>query len=84
MAWSFVSRIFFIFVFIYFHQLTDELDKHEEKIFGQSKLYNLNIILLTKLSYILLTILLKNYRKKSELVDGNTISQQARSTTLIA
>ena len=29
-------------------------------------------------------ILLKIYRKKSELVGGNTISQQARPTTLIA
>ena len=46
--------------------------------------YHLNVILLTKLSYILLTILLENYRKKTELVDGNTISQQAQSTALTA
>ena len=45
--------------------------------------YNLNIILMTKLSYFLLTILLKNYRKKSKLVDSN-ISQQTRSTAIIA
>ena len=29
---------FFNLIFIYFHQLTDELDNHEEKIFGQIKL----------------------------------------------
>ena len=45
--------------------------------------YNLNIILMTKLSYFLSTILLKNYRKKSKLVDSN-ISQQTRSTAIIA
>ena len=46
--------------------------------------YNFNITLLTKLSSFLLTILLKNYRKKSKLVDSNTISQQAQSTTIMA
>ena len=45
--------------------------------------YNLNIILMTNSSYFLLTILLTNYWKKSKLVDSNTISQQARSTTKI-
>ena len=45
--------------------------------------YNLNIILMTKLSHFLLTILLKNYRKKSKLLDSNTISQQARSIIII-
>ena len=34
MAWSLVSWVFsFIFKFIHFHQLNDELDKHNEKIF---------------------------------------------------
>ena len=46
--------------------------------------YDLNKILLTKLFYFLLTVLLKNYRKKSKLVDSNTIFQQALSTTIIA
>ena len=46
--------------------------------------YDLNIILLTKLSYFLLKILLKNYRKKTKLADSNAISQQARFTTKIA
>ena len=45
--------------------------------------HNFNITLLTKLSYFLLTILLKNYRK-SKLVDSYTISQQAQSTTIMA
>ena len=40
--------------------------------------YDLNIILWTKLSYFLLKILLKNYRKKTKLADSNAISQQAR------
>ena len=44
--------------------------------------YNSNIFLLTKLSYFLLTILLKNHGKKSKLVDSDTISQQAQSTTI--
>ena len=43
--------------------------------------YNLNIILLTTLSHFLLAILLKNYWRKSKLVDSNTIPQQAQSTT---
>ena len=34
----FPAVFFFIFVFIYFHQLTDELDDYKEKNFGQSKL----------------------------------------------
>ena len=38
MAWSLVSRIFLIFVFIYFHQLNDELDEPNKNIFWQSKL----------------------------------------------
>ena len=46
--------------------------------------YNLNITLLTKLSYFLVTILLKNFRKKSKLVDSYAISQQARSLTIMA
>ena len=46
--------------------------------------YNLNITLLTKLSYFISTIILKNYRKKSKLVDSYTISQQVRSTTVMA
>ena len=46
--------------------------------------YNLNIILLTNSSYFRLSILLKYHRKKSKLVDSNTISQKARSTTAIA
>ena len=34
MAWSLVFwNFFFIFKFIHFHQLNDELDKHKEKIF---------------------------------------------------
>ena len=78
------NGLFLIFVFIYFHQLTDELDDHNEKKYSDKVNYNLKMILQTKLSYILLTIVLKNYRKKSELVDDNTISQQARSTALIA
>ena len=45
---------------------------------------NLNITLLTKLSYFLLTIILKNYRKKSKLVDSYTISQQARFSAVMA
>ena len=49
--------------------------------------YNLNITLLTKLSYFLLTIILsaENYRqKKSKVVDSHTISQQARSRAIMA
>ena len=43
MAWSLVSWIFlkffnFTFIFIYFLQLNDELDKHKEKIFWRRKL----------------------------------------------
>ena len=36
------------------------------------------------ISFFFLPILLKNYRKNWKLVDSNTISQQARSTTIIA
>ena len=46
--------------------------------------YNLKAILLTNLFYYLLTIILKNYWKKSKLVDRNTTSQQAPSRTVIA
>ena len=45
--------------------------------------YNLNIVLMSNSSYFVLTILLKDYGKNSKLVDSNTISQQARSTTII-
>ena len=42
MAWSVVSWIFlssyFIFIFIYFHELKNELDKHKEKIVLRRKL----------------------------------------------
>ena len=41
-------------------------------------------ILMTNPSHFFLTILLKNYRKKSKLVKRNTISQQPRSTTITA
>ena len=67
-------------MFIYFQHLNDELDKHKENIFWQRKFKYLNIILVTNSSYFLLTILLKNYRKKSKLLYSNTISQQAWST----
>ena len=55
----------FIFVFIYFHQLNDELDEHKEK-YSDNVNYNLNIILITNLSYFLLTILQKKYREKNQ------------------
>ena len=41
--------------------------------YSDNVLFNLNIILLTKLYYFLLTIPLKNSRKKSKLVDSYTI-----------
>ena len=83
MVWSLVSQIFLlIFVFIYFHQLNDGLDEHNESTFWELKLqfqYNSpdKIILFSLYN-------LKNYRKKSKLVDSYTISQQAQSTTIMA
>ena len=46
--------------------------------------YNLNSILMANQSHFFLTILLKNYGKKSKLVNRKNISQQPRSTTTIA
>ena len=55
-----------------------------EKKYTDNVNCNLNIILMTNPSYFLLTILLKNYGKKSKLVDSIAISQEVRSTTVIA
>ena len=62
--------------------IKDELNKQKKK-HSDNLNYNLNI-LLTNPSYFLFSILLKNWRKKSKLVDSNTMSQQARSKTIIA
>ena len=55
-----------------------------KKRYSDNVNYNLNIILQTNSSYFRLTFLQKNYRKNSKLLDSNTISQQARCTTIIA
>ena len=70
---------FIFFVFICFHRLNDELDKHKEKIFWQRKL---ELKYSSHNKFILFS--LDNSEKlleKSKLVDSNTIFQQARSTT---
>ena len=39
---------FLIFKFIYFHQLNDELDKHEEKIFWLRKLWQIHSVIFSR------------------------------------
>ena len=55
-----------------------------KKIYSYNINYNLNIILMTNPPHFLSKIPMRNYWKKSKLVDSNTLSQQARSTTTIA
>ena len=78
---------FFIYLFIYLFSHLFSSTKwwtyqtNLTKRYSDNVNYNLNI---KKISYFLLTILLKNYGSNSKLVDSNTISQQAWSTTIIA
>ena len=73
----------FTFIFIYFLQLNDELDKHKEKIFWRRKLWFKS----NSHDHFILFSFDNSSEKlleKSQLVDSNTISQQARSTTITA
>ena len=80
---DFFIILFYFYIYL-FSSLNDELDKHKEKIFWRRKLYfksnshdQFILFSFDNSSEILL-------EKKSQLVDSNTISQQARSTTIIA
>ena len=57
-------------LFIYFHQLNDELDELTKR-YPDNVNYNLIIIIKTNPSHFLLTIPLKYYGKKSKFVDSN-------------
>ena len=69
LEFGFLDFFIFIFNFLYlsinFYQLNDELDEQKKRYYDNVN-YNLNIILLINSSYFRLTILQKNYKKKSK------------------